>query len=193
MGWLAELGVHDEATCNGCPRGAQHVATEIQAPEYERGVPLIPTNREFSDEEITELYRGDIIRLVESIARAKLNGQENIAESNMNAIVDIGYELVERKDKPTEIKAPNNIIRLKSISLKNIRPINKTSPSEKERLKTLAHGIAADLLNSIRIFCLAKNTQVPKISNEQLDILFNDILDTDKKLIDVQKIIEADG
>ena len=154
---------------------------------------MIPTNREFSDEEIIELYRGDIIRLVESIARAKLNGQENIAESHMDTLVDIGYELLERKDNPTEAKEQSNVIRLKPLSFKNIKPIKKTSPSEKERLKTLAYGMAADLLNSIRMFRLAKSTQVPKISNEQLDILFNDILDTDKKLAEAQKIIEVMG
>jgi hypothetical protein len=50
--------------------------------------------------------------------------------------------------------------------------------------------MAADLLNTIRMFRLAKNTEVPKISDEQLVVLFNDILDTDKKLADAQKIIE---
>ncbi len=154
---------------------------------------MIPTNREFSDEEIIELYRGDIIRLVESIARAKLNGQENVVEGHIDTLVDIGYELVERKNKPTETKESSNVVRLKPLSFKNIKPVNKTSSSEKERLRTLAYGMAADLLNSIRMFRLAKSAQVPKISNEQLNILFNDILDTDKKLADAQKIIETMG
>jgi hypothetical protein len=154
---------------------------------------MTPTNREFSDEEIIELYRGDIIRLVESIARAKLAGHENLVESHMDSLIDIGYELVERKDEPTELKKPSNIIRLKPLSFKNIRSEpepKKINQSEKERFKIITYGMAADLLNTIRMFRLAKNTEVPKISDEQLVVLFNDILDTDKKLADAQKIIE---
>jgi hypothetical protein len=154
---------------------------------------MIPTNREFSDEEIIELYRGDIIRLVESIARAKLNGQENIANGHIDTIIDIGYELIERKDKPTEVKEQSNIIRLKPLSFGNVKPAVKLSLFEKERLKTLVYGIAADLLNSVRSFRTAKSTQVPKTSDAQLSILFNDILDTDKKLAEAQKIIESMG
>ena len=103
----------------------------------------------------------------------------------MNEILEIGHAMVEELDG----KRKDNVIRLITKD-KFARPIGtvKKAIGDGNAGKPLTYELVAELLNSIRAYRLSAGIEVPQVSEENLNNMFERILLTDREL----EILQSD-
>ena len=107
--------------------------------------------------------------LIVRLARNNLAGKHSVAQDLVDQLLEIGYEMIEKADG----KKKSNIINL---NFKKKRHKLNTEPT------IVSYELAAELLNSIRAYRLSTEIEVPQISDDTLDEMFEKILTLDKQL-----------